>query len=52
MKTINIIGITLLAPLAAVFFIFAIGFKSVQTVTTHFLVSDHDIENESVPLHI
>jgi hypothetical protein len=33
MKTINIIGVTILAPLAAAFFILTIGFKTAQALT-------------------
>lgn len=32
MKTINIIGVTILAPLAAAFFILTIGFKTIQAI--------------------
>lgn len=32
MKTLNILGVTILAPLAAAFFILTIGFKTIQAL--------------------
>ncbi len=48
MKTINIIGVVILAPLAAVLFAFAVGFKTLQVITEHILSSERQIKTESI----
>lgn len=48
MKTINIIGVTILAPLAAAFFILTIGFKTLQAIG-HLCFQPHAIEKNTLP---
>ncbi|MFT6866205.1 MAG: hypothetical protein ACJA08_001034 [Cyclobacteriaceae bacterium] len=48
MKTLSVLGVAVLAPLAALFFILTIAWKTVEALTEYLFKSERGIENETV----